>query len=104
MHIVVLVTAANKEEAQKISNGLIQEKLAACVNVIDGVNSIFWWEGKVDSAQETLLVIKTKQSLFEELEKKVKELHSYDCPEIIALSITAGNKAYLDWIDDSTKK
>jgi len=102
MYIVVLVTASSKEEAQKIARGLLEEKLAACVNIIDGLESHFWWQGKIDSAKEALLVIKTKKELFNKLAKKVKSLHSYSVPEIIALSIVTGNTEYLKWINDST--
>src|SRR3989339_60423 len=102
MYIVVFITAGSKEEAQKIARGLLEEKLAACVNIIDGVESHFWWQGKIDSAKEALLVIKTKKELFNKLAKKVKSLHSYSVPEIIALPIVTGNKGYLNWINDST--
>lgn len=103
MHIVVLVTASSKKEAQKLASCLLQEKLAACVNVIDGVDSHFRWQGKIDKAKEALLMIKTKKPLFNKLQKRIKSLHSYEVPEIIALPIIAGNKKYLDWIDDSTR-
>ena len=101
-YIVVLATVGSKEEAQKIARGLLEEKLAACVNIIDGVESHFWWQGKIDSAKEALLVIKTKKELFNKLAKKVKSLHSYSVPEIIALPIVTGNTEYLNWINDST--
>ena len=103
MYIVVFITAGSKEEAQKIARGLLEEKLAACVNIIDGVESHFWWQGKIDSAKEALLVIKTKKELFNKLAKKVKSLHSYSVPEIIALPIVTGNTEYLNWINDSTE-
>ncbi len=102
MKIVIFVTAANKLQGKKIAQALIKEKLAACVNIINPVGSFFFWDNKIDSAKEAMLVIKTKKSLFKKLEKRVKALHSYDVPEIIALPIVAGNKAYLDWIDGST--
>lgn len=103
MHIVVLVTASSKEEANKIARGLLEEKLAACVNIVEGLESRFWWQGKIDSAKEALLIIKTRKALFNKLAKKVKSLHSYTVPEIIALPIISGSKAYLDWINDCTK-
>lgn len=103
MYIVVLVTASSKEEANKIAQGLLEEKLAACVNILTGLESRFWWQGKIDSAKEVLLVIKTRKTLFNKLAKKVKGLHSYTVPEIIALPIINGNKAYLDWINDCTR-
>jgi len=104
MHIVVLVTAKDKEEAGAIADGLIAERLAACVNIIDNVQSRFRWEGKADQSREALLIIKTEERLFEPLAAKVKELHSYDVPEIIALPIVKGSADYLQWITDSVKK
>ncbi len=98
MYIVVLVTAKDKAEGQKIADKLIQEKLAACVNILEGVTSVFWWEGKADQASEVLLIIKTQKTLFKKLEKAVKSAHSYTVPEIIALPIVAGNADYLKWI------
>ena len=103
MHIVVFITASSKGEAQKIIAGLLEEKLAACVNVIEHIESHFWWQGKIDKAKEVLLVLKTRKALFNKVVKKVKSLHSYEVPEIIALPILSGNKQYLDWIDDSTR-
>ncbi|MFH0913040.1 MAG: divalent-cation tolerance protein CutA [Candidatus Omnitrophota bacterium] len=103
MYVVVFVTASHKKEADNIARALIKTKLAACVNIIESVHSLFWWQGKVDSAKEVLLVIKTRKALMPKLIKKVKSLHSYDVPEIIALPIVAGNKEYLKWLNDSTK-
>jgi periplasmic divalent cation tolerance protein len=101
MFIVIFITCANKEEAEKIAAGLISAKLAACVNIIPGVESLFWWEYKVDRADELLLVVKSKKTKFAGIIKKVKSLHSYSTPEIIALPVIAGNKDYLKWITDS---
>lgn len=99
MYIVIFVTASSKEEAQKISAGLIKDKLAACVNIVDKVSSIFLWDGKIDRAKEALLIIKSKKEKFAKIIKLVKSLHSYKVPEIIALPIVAGDKAYLRWMD-----
>ncbi len=104
MYIVVLVTAKDKKEAKLIAGALLKDKLAACVNIVDGVSSFFWWDKKIDSAEEILLVIKAKESSFEQIESLVKSLHSYDVPEIIALPIVRGSKEYLDWISESTKE
>lgn len=101
MYIIVFVTVAKKSEARQIALMLIKNKLAACVNIIDRVNSLFWWQGKVDRAGELLLIIKTKKSKFVKLAKLVKSLHSYTVPEIIALPIIMGNPEYLEWINDS---
>ena len=103
MYIVIFVTAANKKEAKKIASVLIEEKLAACVNIIENLHSIFWWQGKVDSTKEALLVAKTRKALMNKLIRKVKSLHSYAVPEIIALPVVSGDKKYLQWINESTR-
>ena len=102
MYIVVFSTVSNKKEAELIAQGLIKDKLAACVNIIENVYSLFWWKGKIDSAKEVLLVIKTRKALAAKLIKKIKSLHSYEVPEIIALPIVSGNKEYLEWISKCT--
>ena len=99
MYVVILVTAKDKKEAQKIANGLIKAKLVACVNIIDKISSIFFWAGKVDQAKESLLVIKSKKVKLPKIIKLVKSLHSYKVPEIIALPIIDADKSYLRWID-----
>ena len=101
-HIVVFITVADEEEARLISRVLLKQKKAACINIIPGVNSLFWWQEKIDSAQESLLVIKTRSVLLDEITQLVKEIHSYDVPEIIALPIIGGNKDYLEWVDNET--
>ena len=104
MNIVVFVTASGKIEADKIAEKLIEEKLAACVNIISGVDSVFWWENRIDRASEVLLVIKSSKDKFAKIAETVKALHSYEVPEIIALPITDGYKPYLDWINESIRK
>jgi periplasmic divalent cation tolerance protein len=99
MYVIVLVTTKDKKEAHKIAAALIKQKLAACVNIADKVNSIFFWAGKVNQAKESLLVIKSKKEKLHQIIKLVKSLHSYDVPEIIAIPIIAGDKPYLRWID-----
>jgi periplasmic divalent cation tolerance protein len=100
-HIVVFVTAKDNAEARVIAQGLLQEKLIACANIVDGVQSLFWWQGKIDEGREVLVILKTRRDLFDRVASKVKELHSYDTPEIIALPIVQGNSNYLDWINSS---
>lgn len=102
MHIVILVTAKDEVQANKIAEKLVAEKLVACANIVPGVQSIFHWKGKIDRAQEALLILKSRRRHFPAIVKRVKVLHSYDVPEIIALPIVEGNKDYLQWITDST--
>jgi len=101
--IVVLVTCGSEEEALKIANVLVEEHLAACVNLISPIRSIYRWEGKIWDEKECLLIIKTQKQRFEELEKKVKSLHSYSVPEIISFPIVEGASSYLSWINENTK-
>jgi len=103
-YIVVLVTASSAQEADRIASVLLESKVAACVNITGQIRSLFWWEGKIDQAQEMLLVIKTKEVLLEEVIRLVRENHSYDVPEVIALPIVGGNPAYLEWIDTVTSR
>ena len=101
-HIVVFITTADEEEARLISRVLLKQRKAACVNIIPGIDSLFWWQEKIDSAKESLLVIKTRAVLLDEIVQLVKEIHSNDVPEIISLPIIGGNKDYLEWIDSET--
>lgn len=103
MHIVIFITASNSEEARNIAGKLVESKLAACVNILENIHSIFWWEAKLDSSNEVLLIVKSKKRNFVRIAKLVKSLHSYQVPEIIALPIIAGEKKYLKWIDESVK-
>lgn len=102
MFIVVLVTARDKTEAERIARHLVEHKLCACVNIVSPVNSLFRWDNKLDSSEEAMLIIKTKKTLFKKLEEAVKSVHSYEVPEIIALPVVAGSKKYLDWVKAST--
>jgi periplasmic divalent cation tolerance protein len=101
--IVLLITTAIAEEAQRISRVLLEQKKVACVNILPRVNSLFWWQGKLDSAEESLLIVKTKASQLSEIVPLVKELHSYDIPELIALPIIGGNQDYLEWIEKEVR-
>ena len=100
-YIVVLITADDAGEGQRIARALVEQKKAACVNIVPGVESIFRWEGKPDEARESLLVVKTKASMLPDVTRLVKELHSNEVPEIISLPITGGNEDYLEWIGES---
>jgi periplasmic divalent cation tolerance protein len=97
--VVVLITTSSEEEAHKIAELLVNRRKAACVNIVPRVDSLFWWEDKLDSARESLLLVKTKASLFPEIVELVKRTHSYEVPEIIALPIIAGSEDYLKWLD-----
>ena len=102
-YIVLFITASSSEEAYKIAEVLLNQRKAACVNIVPGVSSLFWWQDKLDSAQESLLIVKTKASLLPEIISLVKGIHSYDIPEIIALPIVGGNQDYLEWIGKEVK-
>ena len=98
-YIVVFITTNTAGEAQRIATLLLEQRQAACVNIIPEVDSRFWWKGELDSARESLLVIKTRASRLPEIINLVKGVHSNTVPEIIALPIIGGNQDYLDWID-----
>ena len=99
-HIVVLITAATSEEAERLMRGLVQEKLAYCVNAIPGIKSAYFWDDAVCVDEEIQLLAKTRSSRFAALEKWICEAHSYDVPEIIALPLVEGSESYLKCIDD----
>lgn len=104
MFIIIFITTAHKKEARRIAKALLENKLAACVNIIPEIGSLFWWQAKIDSASEVLLVIKSKKTKLTQIIKLVKSLHSYEVPEIIALPIIGGYKPYLRWLDESLRK
>lgn len=101
---MVYITAPNKEEALKIGESVVGQRLAACANITDKMTSIYWWEGSVRKENEAVLVLKTKESLLPDLEKAVKELHSYECPCIAAIPLTHVSEDYAKWIISSVKK
>ena len=101
-NIVVLITTAT-EEAHRIAELLVKQRKAACVNIVPEVNSLFCWQGKLDSARECLLIVKTKASMFPKVVETVKEVHSYEVPEIIALPIIDGNEDYLKWLETTVE-
>lgn len=99
--LVVLVTAANLEEASRVADALVGGRLAACVNILGGIESVYRWEGKVTRDSEVLMIIKTTDDRYSELEAQIRALHSYTTPEVIALRIEHGSAAYLKWLGDS---
>lgn len=100
--VVVLVTCANEEQGVSIARSLVGERLAACVNLLRGVRSIYRWRDRIEDDRETLLLIKTRTRLLARVERRVRELHSYEVPEVVALPVAAGSKPYLDWVLEST--
>lgn len=100
---VVYMTARDREEALRIARTLVEERLVACVNVLAGVTSVYWWEDAVQENREVALIAKTKESLVGAVARRVKELHSYECPCVVSWSIDAGSDVYLDWIARETR-
>ncbi|MFH0924143.1 MAG: divalent-cation tolerance protein CutA [bacterium] len=99
----LILSTCPENEVEKIANNLLEEKLIACVNVINGISSRYWWKGKIEKETEALLLMKTKDSLIENLISRIKELHSYEVPEVVVLDIEKGNPDYLKWIEEVTK-
>jgi periplasmic divalent cation tolerance protein len=100
---VTFVTCKDRPQARRIARTLVRERLAACVNIVPGVTSIYAWKGKVEEGAETLLVIKSRAALSRKLEARVKALHSYSLPEVITLRIASGSPGYLRWLRGSTR-
>lgn len=98
---IVLTTAGSEDEARRIAKDLVERRLAACVNVIPRMESIYRWQGKVETSAEWLLVIKTRTQVFERVHDAIKELHSYELPECVMLEISDGSREYLKWIEES---
>jgi periplasmic divalent cation tolerance protein len=101
--IVVYITAPNEDEAARIAKAIVEERLAGCVNIVKGIRSIYSWQGKIEDDAEVLMIAKTQRHLFEPLKRRVKELHSYTVPEIIALPIIEGSEDYLNWLKEVTE-
>ena len=101
--IVVLVTVGSLAQGERIADALVTEELAACVNIVGPIRSVYRWEGRVQRDEELLLIIKTRAELFAQLEARVRALHSYQTPEVIALPITAGAELYLNWLRGATR-
>lgn len=99
-YIIILVAASKIEEGKKIATALLKVKLAACINLLNHVQSMYWWKNKIETSKEVLMIIKAEKSKFKLIMKKIKESHSYSVPEIISLPIVQGNKEYLKWISE----
>jgi len=102
-YLVVLVTASSADEAGRIGQAVVHERLAACANLVPSIASTYWWQGKVEQAGEALLILKTREDLLEALQDRVRVLHSYSVPEVIALPLVGGHPDYLRWIDESVR-
>ena len=96
---LIYVTAPSREEAEKIAEAVVTERLAACANILDGVTSVFHWEGKLCRGNEAVLILKTTEEKTDALTARIKELHSYECPCVVVLPIEGGNPAFLEWIE-----
>lgn len=99
----IYITAASADQARSIGRALVEERLAACVNILENMRSFFWWEGKIDQAEEAVLIAKTRDDLIPELIERVKALHSYTMPCVVALRVTAGNPEFLEFLASETK-
>jgi len=102
-YLVVFITTSSYDEARKIASALVVQRKAACVNIVPKVNSLFRWKGKIEEAEESLMVVKTRAELFTDVVSTVKSIHSYEVPEIIALPIIEGNADYLAWLKEETE-
>ncbi|MEK6766568.1 MAG: divalent-cation tolerance protein CutA [Planctomycetota bacterium] len=102
-YIVIYITTRSVNEAKKIGRALVEEKLAACSNIISPIRSIYSWQGKICDDNEALMILKTKKKLFKQIVARVEKLHSYDVPEIIAMPIIEGSSKYLSWLNKETK-
>ena len=100
---VVLVTCGTLSESRKIARRVVERRLAACVNVLPAMKSVYWWEGELEQSSEAVLIAKTQQGLVPELMERVKLLHSYACPSIVAWPVETGHQPYLDWIAKETR-
>ena len=101
--VMVYITAGDKQEAEKVGKALIESKTAACVNILEGMQSMFWWNGGVEKDNEVVVIAKTKVGLVSELTEAVKSVHSYDCPCVVAIPVIDGNPEFLQWIQEETK-
>lgn len=103
-YVQVITTTERKKDAERIAKALLEKRLAGCIQIVGPIVSTYWWKGNVETADEWLCFVKSKKDLYEELEKSIKEVHSYETPEIIALPIVKGSKDYLEWLSNELKK
>jgi periplasmic divalent cation tolerance protein len=103
-YIQVFVTTDKKEDAEKIAGVLVKDRMAGCTQIVGPIVSTYWWKGNIETAEEWLCLIKSKKSLYQKIEKAVKEMHTYETPEIIAIPIVDGSKDYFEWLKNEVKK
>jgi len=101
-YIVILVTASSETEAETVAEDLVRSRLVACANILPGVRSVFRWEGEIQREREVLLVMKSRHELFDRIEQRVRDLHSYEVPEVLAVPILEGSGPYLTWLGEET--
>lgn len=101
-YAIVLTATGTRDSAEKIAHALVERRLAVCVNIVPGVQSIYRWQGKIEHAQECLLLIKTRAKLFAQVQATIKELHPYELPECVMVEMTQGSEGYLRWIGENT--
>ncbi len=101
-YLFAYITASDMEEARKIGTILVEEKLAACVNIFSGMQSMYMWKSRVEQSQETVIIAKTTESLQQRLLEQVRRIHSYECPCVVFLPVAGGNPEFLQWIDEET--
>ena len=100
---IVLTTTGSRDDAQQIASALVERQLAACVNIVEKIESVYRWEGRVAHAAEWLLLIKTTETAFEKVRQAIKELHPYEVPEILSIAVQDGSAEYLNWIEENSK-
>jgi len=103
-YLQIFSTVDNEEAAGRIATALVKRRLAACVQIVPNLRSVYWWQGKVEEAGEYLLLIKSTREQYPALERAIRELHPYDCPELVGLKVETGLRAYLDWLQNEVKK
>jgi periplasmic divalent cation tolerance protein len=101
--LIIYITAGSRKDADKIAETLVREKLAACVSIVPEISSRYWWKGHLEYGKELLLIVKTFPARYKALEKRVRQIHTYTVPEILAIPVTEGNPTYLKWMKDSLK-
>ncbi len=99
----IYITCKDRAEAQSVGTHLLEDRLVACVNIIDGMQSMYWWEGQIQSSNEAILIAKTRQARVEAIINKVNQVHSYDCPCVVSLPVGDGNPKFLEWILEETQ-